>query len=267
MNGSVALVRLLRRNSTTEPCHLIGTRFGGGLYQRTGGGAELRVVVTGGYFEILQRIDIRIDNGNAENRALIFGAVEEKTVCCREELPVDIHLNAPFTIAAIWQALVQLDPGNNKKEIRHVAIEHGKLLDLSPGQTGGDFRPVRSKQRRGIRHLHACLHVGRRQFHIERRGSVDLDCRVGGKHAESCAGHSDLIVPGEQVGLRKLPTTAALQMVNSAPVEIRNRNCRVRDCSACWSSWTVPEMLPETAWPKAAEEIKEQKKHERDVKT
>jgi len=54
---------------------------------------EGRIVITSGDFELLKRIEIRIDDGDAENGAVVLRAIQEKPVRS-ELLSVDVDLVA-----------------------------------------------------------------------------------------------------------------------------------------------------------------------------
>ena len=68
----------------SRPVQRIGSGFCSGLHERAGDGAKLRIVVAGGDLKFLQRVDVRIDDSNSEDRAIVLSAIEEKSV--RSEL-------------------------------------------------------------------------------------------------------------------------------------------------------------------------------------
>jgi hypothetical protein len=104
--------------------NLARARLRCGLQQCARGGPELGVVVVGRDFEILQRVQIRIDRSNVENRAVIFRAIEQGPIGGK---------NCPLTLTLIPCCGFSLMPccqelswarGSTRMSLGHITVEH-----------------------------------------------------------------------------------------------------------------------------------------------
>ena len=211
---------------------LVRAGLGGGLEQGAGDGAELGVVVTGGYFEILERVEVRIDDGDAEDGAFVFGAVEEEAVG-GEELAVDVDLHAALGILAGGVLpRVHLGAGNDEEEGSEVAVEDGKALDFVAGEGGADVGAVGFEQRRVFGDGDGALSFTDLQERVDAGGGVDFDVGVGGEGGESGRGDLDVVAAGEEMGLGVVAGFIGFRLERNAAIAVGNGDFGPRDGGA-----------------------------------
>ena len=109
---------------------VVAAGFCGRLKQRACDGAECGVVVPCRHLEFLERVDIGVDDGDAENRAIVFRAVEQEAVR-GELLAIDVDLVAALRIFGRGVLpIVELRARRDEQRLCQVAVEDGEAAEF-----------------------------------------------------------------------------------------------------------------------------------------
>ena len=141
--------------------------------------SELRVVILRRDLRFLNRIEIRVDDDDAENRIAVLGAVELVTGAA-EVLPVHHRLRRALRVLARRVLpLKLLGAGRQQDEFREVAIEDGQIVDLLRFEGRRDIGAIGLEQRAETGDRHVLADRPEVEPDVQFRLRVDVHLDVG----------------------------------------------------------------------------------------
>ena len=217
------------KQRSVEP---VGSRLGGGLHHGSGGLAKFRVVVAGGHLEVLQRVKVGVDDGDAQDGAVVFRSVDQKSVG-KEKLAVHVYLDAALWILArSMLPPVHLRPGHHQEQFGQIPVENRKLFEFAPRQRRAHLGTVSLEHGRLSSHVDGARSPSQRQGRINSGRRINLHVRLGHEFREARGCHFHFIMPGQQVRLDVVAVGVGPGLVREPAVHVGDEHVRLGDRSA-----------------------------------
>ena len=157
------------------PVELVGPRLGLHRDHAGDGLPELGVVVLRRDLGLPNRVEVRVDDDDAENRVPILRAVE-LVAGPAEMLTVHHRLHRALRVLACGMLPLELLRARRQQdELGEIAVDDRQVRQLPPVERGRHVRAVGLEQRQSARHLNRFGNLSHGQFHRQGCLGIDVD--------------------------------------------------------------------------------------------